>query len=432
MPGRKSRKKISLSADNGQSRSHQPQEEFPAVLEKINQDGPNQQELMVLAQQPPPNWPSTIPYLTRPRISPYTTDGQKKWLDRKPATYSYSQISTSSFDHGDTAKDAIPIIELPTLDTDSRIAIRLIDDEKHPAHGQRGLFAVRDLEPGTFVVPYIGYVHSSTTSETIEAKGQTIASTSSATIESRLNDISQGAEPSGDQFSSDTTTDEVGPASTVLTQPIGSWDSSSYDLNLHRDEDIELAIDAAQMGNEARFCNDYRGVPAFIDPSAAAKNEADWNRKAKRAAKTWGEENTSTNGERGGEGESAWGGNSMAMAIPNAEFRDVWFEWSTEEGDGKTEMTEGGNYSQKLEQTIAQLNINSKDNTLAQPQSPSIASRKQNPYQPKRKRTTKTGMRGVAIFVLPAGKSGKRKNGIRAGQEVLVSYGKGFWAHHEI
>lgn len=33
--------------------------------------------------------------------------------------------------------------------------------------------------------------------------------------------------------------------------------------------------------------------------------------------------------------------------------------------------------------------------------------------------------RRVGIFVLSAGKAGKRKGGIRAGEEVLVSYGKG-------
>ncbi|KAK4890311.1 hypothetical protein LTR27_010954 [Elasticomyces elasticus] len=35
--------------------------------------------------------------------------------------------------------------------------------------------------------------------------------------------------------------------------------------------------------------------------------------------------------------------------------------------------------------------------------------------------------RRVAIFVLPAGKAGKRKAGIQAGEEVLVNYGKGYW-----
>lgn len=33
----------------------------------------------------------------------------------------------------------------------------------------------------------------------------------------------------------------------------------------------------------------------------------------------------------------------------------------------------------------------------------------------------------VGVFVLSAGKSGKRAKGIARGQEILVSYGKGFW-----
>jgi hypothetical protein len=35
--------------------------------------------------------------------------------------------------------------------------------------------------------------------------------------------------------------------------------------------------------------------------------------------------------------------------------------------------------------------------------------------------------RRVGIFVLPAGNAGKRKAGIRKDEEILVSYGKGFW-----
>jgi hypothetical protein len=34
----------------------------------------------------------------------------------------------------------------------------------------------------------------------------------------------------------------------------------------------------------------------------------------------------------------------------------------------------------------------------------------------------------MAVYVLPAGKSGKRVKGIAKGEEILVSYGKGFWA----
>ena len=35
--------------------------------------------------------------------------------------------------------------------------------------------------------------------------------------------------------------------------------------------------------------------------------------------------------------------------------------------------------------------------------------------------------RRLGVFVLSAGKAGKRKAGIAQGQEILVSYGKGFW-----
>jgi hypothetical protein len=37
----------------------------------------------------------------------------------------------------------------------------------------------------------------------------------------------------------------------------------------------------------------------------------------------------------------------------------------------------------------------------------------------------------VGVFVLSAGKSGKRAKGIGRGQEILVSYGKGFWSKRQ-
>ena len=35
----------------------------------------------------------------------------------------------------------------------------------------------------------------------------------------------------------------------------------------------------------------------------------------------------------------------------------------------------------------------------------------------------------IGVYVLTAGKSGKRTKGIAKGEEILVSYGKGFWSH---
>ena len=101
------------------------------------------------------------------------------------------------------------------------------------------------------------------------------------------------------------------------SHPLDNDPSSSYDLSLDREAD--LAIDATHMGNEARFVNDYRGVPGREDKG------------------------------------------------PNSEFRDCW------------------------------VKVNG------------------------------TWERRVGVYVLPVGRAGKRKDGVGKGEEVLVSYGKGFW-----
>ncbi|PSN64278.1 hypothetical protein BS50DRAFT_68937 [Corynespora cassiicola Philippines] len=146
---------------------------------------------------------------------------------------------------------------LKTAGPYSNVKITSISSAPHPANGQNGLFASQNLSPDSFILPYLGYVHDS--SETNEA--------------------------------------------------------SDYDLSLDRERGI--GVDASQMGNEARFINDYRGV---------------------------------------------------STAGPNAEFRDIFVHV----GNGKVE-------------------------------------------------------RRVGVFVLSAGKSGKRSKGIARGEEILVSYGKGFW-----
>ena len=142
------------------------------------------------------------------------------------------------------------------------VKIVTIQDSKHPAYGQRGLFAAKHLVPDQFILLYIGQVHSNSLDDT---------------------DV-----------------------------------SSDYDLSL--DREIGLSVDASRMGNESRCANDYRGI-------------------ADR---------------------------------PNAEFRDCYVQVpSAKRFDGLR------------------------------------------------------WERRVGIFVLSAGKAGKRKAGIRADEEILVSYGKG-------
>ncbi|KAL5535225.1 hypothetical protein ACEPAF_3319 [Sanghuangporus sanghuang] len=98
--------------------------------------------------------------------------------------------------------------------TKHHIAIRRIDTSAHPAHGQMGLFATKKIPPRTHIVDYFGELH----------------------------------------------TDD---------RP-----SSDYDLSLYRTHDDEgqalsVGIDAARMGNEARFINDYRGIKS--KPNAVFK-----------------------------------------------------------------------------------------------------------------------------------------------------------------
>ncbi|KAG8864909.1 hypothetical protein FRB96_003496 [Tulasnella sp. 330] len=92
------------------------------------------------------------------------------------------------------------------------VAIQVISAPSHPANGQRGLFATRKIPPKTHILDYLGEVHAD------------------------------------------------------------DRDDSDYDLSLLRlstseavsmgvsDEPISIGLDAQQMGNEARFCNDYRGI----------------------------------------------------------------------------------------------------------------------------------------------------------------------------
>ncbi|KAK4100509.1 hypothetical protein N658DRAFT_473003 [Parathielavia hyrcaniae] len=204
----------------------------------------------------PLNWPSHVPYLTAPAYSPHLTPAHLRALRTRPAD---------------------PSDPLPAIPRDLKpgpcasVLITPITDPSHPAHGQAGLFATCDLAPGELILPYLGEIH-------------------------------------------------------IGTAPFGSGGSeegynyaqSDYDLWLGREAD--LAVDAARMGNEARFVNDYRGVPG-----------------------------------RGGR-------------KANAEFRVVW--------DART----------------AEI--------------------------------------CMAVFVLPAGKRAvgrARVVGITRGEEVLVSYGRGFW-----
>ena len=213
----------------------------PTSSKTVEEQEPSQQIL-------PSNWPEDVTFLTDLTYSDAVTPDQRSGLSRQTP------------DSATWLKVPADLLQAPC----SRVKVTTITDEKHPAHGQRGLFAAHHLDPDAFVIIYRGHVHANTMSDT---------------------------DPHSD-----------------------------YDLNL--DGELGVSVDAARSGSEARFANDYRGI-------------------ADR---------------------------------PNAEFRDCFVQVPC----------------------------------------------------PKRAEGVRWERR-VGIFVLSAGKAGLRNRGVREGEEIVVSYGKGYW-----
>ncbi|KAF3761533.1 hypothetical protein M406DRAFT_242083, partial [Cryphonectria parasitica EP155] len=202
----------------------------------------------------PKNWPAHLPYLTSPSYASALTKTQLRSLRSRPTSINNPDLRE------------VPLSHKPG--PSPNVKITPITDPHHPAFNQAGLFATRALSPGCFILPYLGEIHMS---------------------------------------------DD--PAHTASDYDLWLTDRRSGEEG--KDDDNEgVAVDAARMGNEARFANDYRGVPGAVRP--------------------------------------------------NAEFCELW--------------------------------------------------------------DARRGERGMGVFVLPASKKMKGKGGgIGKGQEILVSYGKGFW-----
>ena len=98
----------------------------------------------------PRNWPQDILYLYDHTYSSAVTSDQKAILSRTtPEHVSYAKIPPEAL------RPPYPHIE-----------IRIIKNEKHPAHGQCGLFAGGDLEADSFICLYLGHVHTNALADT--------------------------------------------------------------------------------------------------------------------------------------------------------------------------------------------------------------------------------------------------------------------------
>lgn len=129
-----------------------------------------------MSSRTPPLWPSSVAYITAPRYHSSVPPATRALLT-----------------HGATTSPPPPT-------TSQHVRIRLITDARHPACGQRGLFAHKKIPPRSHIIDYIGQVH-------------------------------------------------------CQERP-----DSDYDLSLYRTHGADVGVDARDMGNESRFINDYRGV----------------------------------------------------------------------------------------------------------------------------------------------------------------------------
>jgi hypothetical protein len=166
----------------------------------------------------PKNWPAHLPYLKSPAYPPSLTAEQRASLRLKP----HDALSIPP----NAPKGPCPLVK-----------ITQITDPAHPACGQAGLFAAKDLKPGSFIIEYLGVIHSS--------PPRLPSPTSPSAPDSNSNSTSAYAPISPPQ---------------VPTPAPDPHASSNYDLSL--DRALFLAVDAATSGNEARFINDYRGIAA--------------------------------------------------------------------------------------------------------------------------------------------------------------------------
>jgi len=130
---------------------------------------------------PPKHWPSNVYWLIRPFYSKIIASS---------AYDSFREVDENGPRH----------LEKTPPGRCTLVNIACITNPSHPACGQYGLFAAQNLLPDTYIISYIGFVHTA-----------------------------QESDPDSD-----------------------------YDLSL--DRDLGISIDATKMGNEARMINDYRGV----------------------------------------------------------------------------------------------------------------------------------------------------------------------------
>ena len=152
----------------------------------------------------PANWPTDIQYIDTPRYALNFPKEISNMLRGSSAGRPYNSTAMS-----------VPELGLRP----ARTTICRVENPNHPALGQRGLFAAKTIPSHTFIIQYVGELH----------------------IDER---------PTSDYDLS------------LIRFPTSSslCNGQSGGNDLIEGSFISVGIDAAKIGNEARFVNDYRGT----------------------------------------------------------------------------------------------------------------------------------------------------------------------------
>lgn len=167
--------------------------------------------------QPPPHWPQELNYISkctfasslpkdiRAEIQGNVPSGSKSGAGKPPSSNKPSNKRL--------------------------VAIKKITDSKHPTFGQRGLFAAQKIPANTLIIQYVGEIHSDErpTSDYDLSLYKSRILVQSKRLATAVSSDSLSGPPQGTEL--------------------------EYEY-------FNVGIDAARMGNEARFINDYRGTGA--------------------------------------------------------------------------------------------------------------------------------------------------------------------------
>ncbi|WVF71434.1 hypothetical protein IAT40_006238 [Kwoniella sp. CBS 6097] len=186
---------------------------------------------------PPTNWPESVTYLQKSRLSPIFPPTLVPLLYPPPP----SSATTITSESASTKSKVVTVYNARPVKHPSTVMIKRITQVGHPASGQFGLFAKGKIKPDELIIPYLGVIHATLTPEYSDTPGYE-NNHGQSVIEDEHTD-------------SDYDLSLLRLSASDIRNPYTNHSEPS-----NRGYHISIGVDAAKAGNAARFVNDYRGI----------------------------------------------------------------------------------------------------------------------------------------------------------------------------